>query len=357
MRPVEQIADELIARMNPPPGFRLVQAGQLKPRRIDWQISGLIEHGSFAVIFGPPEASKTFNVLDMGFSIASAKDYHGRQVKPGAVVYIAGEGFNGLARRRKAWEIVHGIDLSDKPVFFSTMPAALLDMENLAAVMRAIDDTGHQPALVILDTLARNYGPGDENSTSDMTAFVAACDQIRMAYGCTVMVVHHTGHGEQGRSRGSSVLQGAIDTAFKVSRDESGVITVENAKMKDAQPPEPFAFKFRTVELGFDNDDGTEATSAVLWPCDMPSRPTAGPKGKNPAIALQMLRKRIQHQRQVLEASGQDPDKARVSVDDWRSDCLDAGIAKRSFYNARDALISANQIAVELGGFVKEVQQ
>lgn len=68
-----------------------------------------------------------------------------------------------------------------------------------------------KPQLIVVDTLARNFGEGDENNTADMNAFVAAMDDLRSRYpGSTVLVVHHTGHAEKGRSRGSMAFKGAL---------------------------------------------------------------------------------------------------------------------------------------------------
>ena len=339
----DQGADAIRARFDKPdapkgpPVFSLVRAGSLKPRPLDWLISGLFERDSLLQIFGPPEGAKTFTVLDMACCISAGIEYHGRQVQQGPAVYIAGEGFNGLARRLAAWQIVNKIDLDDKPLFVSTMPAALLDPVNVAAVMKAIDQTECKPALVVLDTVARNFGPGDENSTQDMTQFVAACDQIRAAYGCTVALVHHTGHGDQARGRGSSVLNGAIDASYRITREPDGPVTVENAKMKDAQRPEPFAFKFETVELGFENEDGTQATSAILAPCTVPTK-APKPAGKHQARALEILQRLIDQNRTELEREGMDPNQARVKRDDWRQACIDEGMHPPRFHDAEKAM-------------------
>ena len=320
-----------------PPVFSLVRAGSLKPRPMDWLISELFERDSLLQIFGPPGGAKTFTVLDMACCIASDKDYHGRKVQPGPVVYVAGEGFNGLARRLKAWQIVNRVSLEDKPLYVSTMPAALLDPVNVAAVMKAIDQTECKPVMVVLDTVARNFGPGDENSTQDMTQFVTACDQIRAAYQCTLGLIHHTGHQEQARGRGSSVLNGAIDASYRIIREDSGPVLVENTKMKDAIPPEPFAFKFETVELGFDNEDGTQATSAVLAPCPMPTKAPKA-KGKHQAHALEVLQRLINENRAELERDGMDPNQARVKRDDWRQACIDDGMHPPRFHDAEKSM-------------------
>jgi len=38
--------------------------------------------------------------------------------------------------------------------------------------------TGSSPVLVVIDTVARNFGPGDENSTKDMSTFIQAATMI-----------------------------------------------------------------------------------------------------------------------------------------------------------------------------------
>jgi len=50
------------------------------------------------------------------------------------------------------------------------------------------------------------------------------------------MLVHHTGHSEKQRARGSIALKGALDTEYRLDKvgDE---ITLTNTKMKDAEPP------------------------------------------------------------------------------------------------------------------------
>ena len=53
------------------------------------------------------------------------------------------------------------------------------ESSQLLQLMEAIDAVGAKPGLIVLDTLARCFGGGDENSTQDMSRFVSACDAIR----------------------------------------------------------------------------------------------------------------------------------------------------------------------------------
>ncbi len=120
------------------------------------------------------------------------------------------------------------------------------------------------PALIIVDTLARNFGAGDENSTAEMGKFVAAMDRLRGNWSESVLlIIHHSGHSDKGRARGAMALKGALDFEYRIEK-EGGTISLSNTKMKDAEPPPQICFALTTVEL----DD---AASAVLVLSDAPA--------------------------------------------------------------------------------------
>ena len=48
--------------------------------------------------------------LDLGLSVATGRQWLGKPVEKGLVVYIAAEGVGGLAKRVAAWKLVNGID-------------------------------------------------------------------------------------------------------------------------------------------------------------------------------------------------------------------------------------------------------
>ena len=107
-----------------------------------------------------------------------------------------------------------------------------------------------------------------KNSTKDMGAAIRAVDDIRNAYDCTLLAVHHTGHSQKDRARGSSALLGALDAEFLVDKwndQQPAKIEVKFTKMKDAKMPEPLNFMHREIELrGADLED---TTSVVLEVC------------------------------------------------------------------------------------------
>lgn len=260
--------------------FRFVAVGDLQYRAPEYLVEGLIETETLGLLFGDPGCGKSFVAADLGLSVATGAPFHGRKVKQGAVFLIAGEGHNGLTRRFAAWAKERGQGIKNAPLFMSNRPAQFLDADSASSVVEAVTElaaTHGEPALIEIDTLARNYGPGDENSTSDMGAFVAAVDDLKARFpGCAVLIVHHSGHGDKQRARGAMALKGALDCEYRVEKSED-VIRLVNTKMKDAEPPAPIAFNLKSVDLG------GGASSAVLIETEAQAR--TKPLSKNLTLA------------------------------------------------------------------------
>lgn len=261
-----------------------VALGELEFKSPDWIIDGLLESSTFSVCFGAPAAGKTFLVLDMALCIAAGRSFHGHDVKQGSVFYIAGEGHNGFARRAAAWSKANDTPLRGLPFFKSSRSIVLTDESSVEEMLAVIDEMVQQhgePQLIVIDTLARAMGAADENSTKEMGAAIRAVDDIRDSYECTVLAVHHTGHGNKDRARGSSALLGAVDAEFMVDKwsgqDEVAKIEVKFTKMKDAKMPMPLNFAHREIELLGSDLEPTQ--SVVLEPID-----DGRPKGGGPRL-------------------------------------------------------------------------
>ncbi len=85
-------------------------------------------------------------------------------------------------------------------MFISKQPAQFMDENHAKIVSEAIRNLSiahGKPALIVIDTLARNFGGGDENKTQDMNKFIFSIDMyIRLPFSCCVLIVYHTGHNE-----------------------------------------------------------------------------------------------------------------------------------------------------------------
>lgn len=252
-------------------GFQFLDVSELitdiKP--IQWLVRDYFERDAISLIYGPPACGKSFFAIDIVCSIAMGVEWMGHKTHAGPVFYIAGEGHNGLARRFKAWEVARGHKIEAGRIFKSAGALSILDEEEVQLMVEAIEayieQTGTVPAIVVVDTLARNFGAGDENSTEDMSRFIDHIDRyIRKRWQCNVLIVHHSGHNAE-RARGSSALKAAVDSEIEVTKDESGNVKIKATKMKDAELPNELLLKLKSVELpNVYDEDGKQVTSAIL---------------------------------------------------------------------------------------------
>lgn len=319
--------------------FPLSRVDSLQVKEIDWLVEGYIESDSLAVIFGEPGCGKSFIAISLACAIATGTPWYGRKVRQGAVIYIAGEGHNGLARRFRAWEIGSGHSLSGVNLFKSHKSAPLIDAAALQQVIESIDALGVEVAAIFVDTLARNYG-GDENSTQDMSAYIANLDVLRHRYHCFVGSVHHSGKASPGQARGSTALRGAMDAEYSVDRDEvSGIIVFTNKKMKDGEVPSPVQFSIKSVGLGVLDSGGCEITGGYLESVDLSefidaTKLSAEYMGKNQRKALEALERLAYAHKDV---------GGLVTLDDWREAC---DMDRNRFKEAKDSLIEKKIISI-----------
>jgi len=326
-----------------PRRLQLTRADQIEVRPPDWLLRGMLERDTFALVFGDPGCGKSFLAIDWACRIATGTPWRGHAVKAGPVVYIAGEGQNGFGRRIRAWQQHNGVSLAEKPLYLS--PAvAMPDPADLVALVTAIDSgvaaVGGMPAMIVLDTLARNFGSGDESSTQDMTRFVASCDVIRKRYGCTVLVVHHTGHADKSRARGAMALKAALDAEYRLEQTakHEGLLTA--TKMKDAEEPDPMGLSLVTVELpGLVDDYGNPVTSAAVE--------VATADIEAIAAQAETARRRGKWQKHGLDIAKrlvEQSDTGWVDVFEWRSASGEAGMSRQTQLRVLETMAEYGEI-------------
>lgn len=214
----------------------------------EWLISDLLVEGGLSTNYGASESFKSFISLDLALSVATGQDWCGHTVRAGTVVYVIAEGVAGWPQRVFTWLERRG---NGQEARFWTVPVGvnLTEEADAQALLSAIQGVCTDPALVVLDTLARNFGPGDENATQDMNRFVSAVDGIRQATGAHVHLVHHTGKDSERGARGSSVLRGALDTEILSHRPnpDGRYVEFRVTKQKDIEKADPLLFEMVTA--------------------------------------------------------------------------------------------------------------
>lgn len=329
--------------------FRFVAAANMPVNPIAWLVEGYIEEDAIAVMYGAPGKGKSFLALDVSCCIASNTPFHGHQVKAGAVFYIAGEGHNGLARRLRAWA-EHRQQEMPELLFMSEAAAELSSSASAASVAQAVqqlaDATGEAPVLIVVDTLARNFG-GDENSATDMGQFVRNADALRRRWSATVLIVHHSGKDGDRGARGSSALKGAADAEYEVSRNEDDkLVRLTPRKMKDAEEPEPLAFELVTVPI--QDDTGQPIAGAALRPSEyIAPVPVPGRLGKQQKAALEVLEQLNGEILARLTEQGRPEHPIYVTTESWKHGCEKAGVPRQRFHDARNTLVEREYIRIE----------
>ena len=254
-------------------------------------VKGWLDRGAFSVVLAAPKTAKTFAMLDLCVHLAAGEDWHGNRVGgPARILYVALEGGAGALNRLEAIR-QRMPDLARRAGDnFVLLPVSLdlhgaHDVEAIAAAF-----AGEHFDMIVIDTLARAMGDGDESSARDMGAFVRNVDRLRELTSAHLSVVHHLGKDTSRGGRGSSALFGALDTEIRLERpDEDGPIVMRATAQKDMGVGARIAFDLDPVEIGTD-EDGDAVTSCVLGEVDLPEEGKRQRLGKNQATALEALR-------------------------------------------------------------------
>lgn len=280
---------------------------EIQDEPVEWLIEGVIPKGSFTALYGPPGSFKSFIALDIAEAIATGRAWMGREVKKSSgVLYLAGEGFGGIGARIKACKMHHQTE-NGAPIYIVrhqlNLRSSAEDFNALMlAVVQLVEQTGMEFSLAIVDTLARAFGGGNENSSEDMGAFITAMGKVQEFLNCALMVLHHSGKDAAKGLRGHSSLLGAVDTELELLRfDEQmkGVITI--SKQKDGADNERFGFEMVEVEIRPAGLGLTEAVvslavqasdSAVNDQPKKAGKSNAG-SGKNQRLAVQCLERMV----------------------------------------------------------------
>ena len=243
-----------------------------QPAPISWLVKHWIQDKALVMVHGPSGGGKTFVTLDWMLHIASGKaTWFGHKVRPGNMVYLAGEGHHGLRSRIAAWK--HHNNISNLNMWVSKSGVDLNTAEGYLKVVEAIRALKIKPDVITVDTLHR-FMAGDENSAQDAKTMLDACAALMQEFGCTVILVHHTGVSEeaQHRARGSSAWRGALDIEISVipaKGDKS--IEIVQRKSKDAEMAAPVYVDLESVAIpGWLDEDGEAVTSAVVVKGEVP---------------------------------------------------------------------------------------
>src|SRR5262249_25756758 len=150
---------------------------------------------------------------------------------------------------------------------------------------------------------------------------VHAADRLRMNFGCTVLLVHHTGRASR-HIRGSNVLDCNVDFFIR-SSIKNHIVTLACEKQKDAPKGEVIRFRPREVELYdqrssivldlVDHSSPLHINDTLAFPENRSSKNQSKDQRKN-VLALQILR-----------------DAGNLRHREWIEQCEEHGISEGTF--------------------------
>jgi hypothetical protein len=242
----------------------------------DELVKGLLGSGEFSLFVAKPGMGKSVLLGDIGCHIAAGLDWHGRKVKQGLVIYFAAERKALTERRIAAWAKKHGV--TDIPFVVVggnlDLTTGLVDATALAKTIGDLEAmSGHSCVLIILDTVTRTFGPGDQHQSRDMQRYIQAVDTLNRATGAHVAAIHHSPWSDD-RGKGAVDLDGAVDVSFVINVKGSGLAKVFALNCTGANDGEEGAitsFILESVALGTDADGNITSAPVVVQASTAPA--------------------------------------------------------------------------------------
>jgi AAA domain-containing protein len=242
-------------------------------REFEWLIDGWLSCGDRSVIGGKSQSGKSFLATHAAMCIAHDREFFGAQVKPGLVVYQAGEGALAFKRRLRAWRKHHGVVFSrETPFVLLQSPVDLWradgDTPKLIEEIKGIAAQYNMPLrLVVFDTLAMATVGADEISGRDMGLVMANVAKIGAGTGAAVSLIHHL-NADGVKLRGHTSIFANIDQVWLVDEDPATKIrTATLDKIRDGgERGASFSFELMSVSWGQFDAKGKAVTSCVCLP-------------------------------------------------------------------------------------------
>jgi hypothetical protein len=260
-----------------PPTFELFWHGeQYDDELCPWLVEELIPETGQGLASGQWGTAKTFAVLDLAASIATATPFAGRNiVRQGGTVFVAAEGANQIPLRLKGIE--------QKLANPGKLPFAWLkncpnlqdtkDFTTLAATIRLaaqnIRDQFDLPlALIVIDTLSAAGNFKDANDAAEGQRVMNCLAELSRQSGAFVLAVDHFGKATETGTRGSSAKEAAADVVLALLADREINGTVSNMRMalrkiRGGTVGEETPFSLKVVDV--DNNGRTRTTCVVEW--------------------------------------------------------------------------------------------
>jgi hypothetical protein len=185
---------------------------------------------------------KTFLALEWAHCLALGKPWLDFAAVPIRVLYCSAEGNRTLGERTKALREAREMD---PPAGLRFLPGSrrLFNRNGRSGatyeLIHALNE--FRPHLVIFDTLARHSPGADVSANLDMGRVISVIDDLREAFGCSFLIVHHT-RKDKKDFLGAQALFGSADTMVELDPKEEGFeIHTISKDLEEYTPPWNFS--------------------------------------------------------------------------------------------------------------------
>ena len=247
--------------------FKLIGINDLlkEPEPLEWLVDDYILQGTQVQIVGKSGTGKTFLAIDLACSIVTGRQWNSRNVKQGPVAYINAEGHTGFQHRLKGWSIKHK-SLKDTPFCLSNGQTDLISNSDISILTKHLDkfaaENSGYIAMIIIDTLRRNMS-GNEDDSRDLSLFMNNFEGLCRKYSATGFIIHHPGHNNTSRARGSSSQKAALDTSLLLKNSKTEISLVCD-KLKDGgAKPAPVKYELETITIPWLDSKGNHITTCI----------------------------------------------------------------------------------------------
>ena len=223
--------------------------------KVNWLVDGVLVNKGIASIYGASGSSKSFLAIDLAMNLALGNSWFAIPVTTTVpVVYVALEGFSGVAKRLQGWD---KYNRGCTPDNLEVTKDELLLAENKSVdeFINFYKDRDFINGMVVIDTLNNACPNIDENHAGAMSGVIYNLKRIQQELDSTVLIIHHSGKNIENGMTGSSSLKASMDTVMHVTQSNNGLCSWVLEKSKDSECG--IGYSYRLEEIQMEDDETT----------------------------------------------------------------------------------------------------